>query len=236
MEKASRMEELSQVYFSTAPAPEPEVDGPSADAGDAASIAFIPVWNMVGRRGGAFLRSLRKALEDQDIPSLQVCAQGGCFRIPGQKGKDLSGAGLRRRLMEEKALSVLLLEFHGRIDGGSCSFLRSGDLSLLLVNEEIPLLREAYANLKRMTSARGGTLPTVIPLLTEETPWSRIAPHRFAEAASRFLRWRLPVWSGGDPSECARRIGERLRRMRNRRERGMDFLLDRLSPLLEVAS
>jgi hypothetical protein len=235
-EKASRMEKLSQVYFSAEPAGPPEACASPRSEPEAASIAFVPVCNMAGSRGGSFLRSLRAALGKLEVASLHVSAQGACYRVRGQRGKDLSGIELLRRLESEKSLSVFLLEFHGKIDGGSCALMRSGDLSLLLVSEDVPHLREAFANLKRLASARGGTLPTVIPVLTEDTPWSRIAAPRLAEAASRFLRWRLPLWGDADAGECARRIGERLRRIGSRREGGREILVHRLSPLLEVAS
>ncbi|MFH1680473.1 MAG: hypothetical protein ABIH26_07500 [Candidatus Eisenbacteria bacterium] len=227
--KARRLNDLSRVYFS---ARVPEAHAAAVrSAPQPSPRALVPIANLAGPPGEKFLVSLRARLEERGFPSLRIDSGEALYKVQGEGGGELSGADLLERIRagEDPPLLFFLAE-EGAVENRA--LLRNGDTTLLLFGEEVPDLRRAYLFLRELSGAEGGTLPTLVPVHRAGGAWGRVAPGRLAEAASRFLGWRLAVWGGGDPDVVAGLLAARLERMRERREGGVDPLVRRLTVVL----
>jgi hypothetical protein len=238
--KRRRLKDLSQVYFSAPaadtvrdePAPVPEQAlPPAAPASSSRSPrALLPAANLAGAPGLEFLRSLRRSLEGRGYSSLEVASEDAGFTVSGEAKGRLSAAALLDRIRAGGDPSFLLFVSEA-VPGEDISLLKNGDTTLLLFRTEVPDLRRTYLLLKDLSRAEGGTLPVLVPIGRPDTPWGRIAPIRLAEAAARFLGWRLSVWAG-EPGEVSGLLARRLERMRERREGGIEPLVHRLGLVL----
>ncbi|RPJ46402.1 MAG: hypothetical protein EHM19_04215 [Candidatus Latescibacterota bacterium] len=191
---------------------------------------LVPAANLAGEAGQGLLASVRRALEARGHPSFEIAPE----RAPGTARGDPEGApagsGLLDRIRREGDASVLLY-LSGDERPEDLSVLKNGDTTLLLFGSEVEDLRRAFSLLKELARTEGGTLPVLVPADGRGTAWGRVAPVRLAEAAQRFLGWRLPVWAG-TPDEIAAALASRLERMKARREGGIEPLLHRLSLVL----
>lgn len=226
------MEDLSRVYFSSAPSPE------AADRGEpspALPSALVTVANAAGAAGENFLYEMRRRLAGRGHRSLPVRGSAEGYRVDGEPGPCVSGAELLDRVRGGIEPVTLFL-----IDGSETGpddpvLLRSGDASLLLVNTEPDDLRRAYLRLRAAVRSGGGTVPAVVPVVGGDR-WARLAPGRLAEAAARFLGLRIPIWGEGNPEETARLLAARLSGMRERKKQGAEPLVRRLTAVIGGAA
>jgi hypothetical protein len=230
--KARRLKDLSQVYFS-GPVSRRAREGKRPVSTNSPG-ALVPAANLAGEAGRALLSSLRRGLESRGHPSLEIASENASYKVCGEEGPPLSGGALLQRIHARGDPPLLLFVSEG-IWREDLSLLKNGDTTLLLFGPEVPDLRNAYSLLKQLAHADGGTLPVLVPVGCGDTPWGRLAPARLAEAAARFLGWRLPVWTG-DPEEVSGLLAERLERMRGRREGGIGPFVHRLRLVLGEAS
>ncbi|MFH1278850.1 MAG: hypothetical protein ABIK65_10780 [Candidatus Eisenbacteria bacterium] len=228
------MEDLSRVYFSSASfepvAARPPEKRP-APVGTSGPAAFVTVANAAGGRGESFLHELRLLLSGRGHSSFQVRGVGGGYRVDGEPGAPLSPAALLDRIRGGSGPSILFLMLAEEEGADDPALLRSGDASLLLAGPEIQDLRRAYARLRGAIRGGGGTVPAIVPVDGSDA-WTRIAPLRLAEAATRFLGIRVPVWGGGDAAEAARLVAGRLKGVGERKEHGSEPLARRLMAVI----
>jgi len=221
--RRGRMERLSRIYFS-------ETGG---DAGNGeAPVAFLPVLNGAGDRGEGAVDSIRRVLTRDGIRCLLAGdAGGGRYRVGGERVDVPDGPALLERIRAERNLGVFFLLLPPDPDERGLRVFCRGDTSLLLVESEISSLIEAYRVLKRMNEAERGTMPAILSVSPRRDAWDGVAHRRLADAAERFLHRRVPVWETEGPDRAAARIADGLRRMRSRREGGVDPLIRRVAPL-----
>jgi hypothetical protein len=234
--KKRRLKDLSQVYFS-APAPETAREAPApasipvpVPAPSRSPRALLPAANLAGAPGLDFLRALRRALDRRGYSSLEIASEDEAYTVSGEGEACLSAAALLDRIRSGGDPSFLLFVSEAA-PGDDLSLLKNGDTTLLLFGTEVSDLRRTYLLLKDLARAEGGTLPVLVPVGRPDTAWGRIAPIRLAEAAARFLGWRLSVWAG-EPGEVSGLLARRLDRMRERRDGGIEPLVHRLGLVL----
>ncbi|MBN1825626.1 MAG: hypothetical protein JW958_05105 [Candidatus Eisenbacteria bacterium] len=221
------MERLSRIYFSES--------GAAAEGGESppAPVAFVPVLNGAGNGGEVAVESIRRCLDREGVSSLLADFDGEAYRLRGGNGTGLDGPALLDRLRAESDLAVFFLILSAEPEERGLRLLCRGDISLLLVDSEVPSLKAAYLVLKRLNAIERGTMPALLSVSPRRSAWDGLAHRRLAEAAERFLHRRVAVWDAEGPDRTAARIADGLRRMRSRKERGVDPLLRRIAPLVE---
>jgi hypothetical protein len=192
---------------------------------------MVPVANLAGSAGIDFLAAVRRSLQGRGFESLQIASCDDEYRVQDGRGARLSGPALLERIRDGQDPPILFFVTEDPRPE-DLSLLKNGDTTLFLLGTEVPDLERAYLLLKGLAETEGGTLPALVPVAPPGGAWGRLAPARLAEAAVRFLGWRLPVWGGGDPEAASRLLSLRLERMRERRESGIEPLVRRLSLVL----
>lgn len=227
------MEELSRIYFSSpVSGPEKTADPPPALVSPA---ALVPVADLAGPAGCRFLGAVRGHLEERGFPSVLVELGGRLCRVEGEQER-LTGPDLIDRIRVGDDPPLLFLRLPDDDPGCGWELFLTGDASILLVDGEIDHLVEAYRRLKSAVRTKGTNLPAIVPVAGGIGTWEEIASIRLAEAATRFLSRRLPVWGGGDAERVSSLLAGRLSRMLERKERGVEPLLRRLAPVLGGAA
>jgi len=224
--RSLRMERLSRIYFS-------EGDEGPGEGRTPAPVAFLPVLNCAGERGGRAIEAIRRSLARESVSSFFAASRGDGYVLPGEEGGAMEGAALLARLRQAEAPGVFFLMMPEDGTDRELRLLCRGDTPLLLVESGVESLRRAYVALKRLGGIERGTLPAILSVSPRREAWDGLAPRRLAEAAEEFLHRRVTVWDGDGPDRIAGRIAGALERMGARRESGMDPLLRRIAPCIE---